>query len=52
MRSSTPTAQGTDYTDAEVAVGCGAMQVIFNAPFATLEAGCRIIVATPNGTPA
>ncbi|MEU7435265.1 pyridoxal phosphate-dependent aminotransferase [Streptomyces sioyaensis] len=35
------------YTDAEVAVGCGAKQVIFNALFATLGPGDEVIIPAP-----
>lgn len=35
------------YTDAEVAVGCGAKQVIFNAFFATLGPGDEVIIPAP-----
>jgi aspartate aminotransferase len=43
--------RGLNYTDDEVAVGCDAKQVIFNDS-ATLEEGCRTIVATPSGSAA
>lgn len=36
-----------DYTDAELAVGCGAKQLIFNAFLATIEPGDEVIVPTP-----
>ncbi|MFI6729101.1 pyridoxal phosphate-dependent aminotransferase [Streptomyces atratus] len=39
--------RGLEYTDAEVAVGCGAKQVIFNAFFATLWPGDEVIVPAP-----
>lgn len=35
------------YTDAEVAVGCGAKQVIFNALLATLGPGDEVIIPAP-----
>ncbi|MEU4359256.1 pyridoxal phosphate-dependent aminotransferase [Streptomyces virginiae] len=35
------------YTDAEVAVGCGAKQIIFNALFATLGPGDEVIIPAP-----
>ncbi|KUL46783.1 hypothetical protein ADL12_01795 [Streptomyces regalis] len=35
------------YSDAEVAVGCGAKQVIFNAFFATLRPGDEVIIPAP-----
>ncbi|MBL1100987.1 aminotransferase class I/II-fold pyridoxal phosphate-dependent enzyme [Streptomyces coffeae] len=35
------------YSDAEVAVGCGAKQVIFNAFFATLRRGDEVIIPAP-----
>ncbi|WP_327748099.1 aminotransferase class I/II-fold pyridoxal phosphate-dependent enzyme [Streptomyces europaeiscabiei] len=35
------------YSDAEVAVGCGAKQVIFNAFFATLHPGDEVIIPAP-----
>ncbi|WP_328690948.1 pyridoxal phosphate-dependent aminotransferase [Streptomyces caniferus] len=35
------------YSDAEVAVGCGAKQVIFNAFFATLGPGDEVIIPAP-----
>jgi aspartate aminotransferase len=39
--------RGLQYADAEVAVGCGAKQVIFNAFFATLRPGDEVIVPAP-----
>lgn len=38
---------GLDYNDAELAVGCGAKQLIFNAFLATIEPGDEVIVPTP-----
>ncbi|MGP4048437.1 aminotransferase class I/II-fold pyridoxal phosphate-dependent enzyme [Streptomyces sp. 2A115] len=35
------------YSDAEVAVGCGAKQVIFNTFFATLRPGDEVIIPAP-----
>ena len=39
--------RGLAYADNEVAVGCGAKQVIFNAFMATLEAGDEVIIPAP-----
>ncbi|MEH0547514.1 aminotransferase class I/II-fold pyridoxal phosphate-dependent enzyme [Streptomyces sp. B21-105] len=39
--------RGLEYADAQVAVGCGAKQVIFNAFFATLRPGDEVIVPVP-----
>jgi aspartate aminotransferase len=39
--------RGLEYADAQVAVGCGAKQVIFNAFFATLRPGDEVIVPAP-----
>ncbi|MFF8430733.1 pyridoxal phosphate-dependent aminotransferase [Streptomyces sp. NPDC016566] len=39
--------RGLRRTDAEVTVGCGAKQVIFNAFFATLRAGDEVIIPAP-----
>jgi aspartate aminotransferase len=39
--------RGLTYTDDEVAVGCGAKQVIFNAFFATLSPGAEVIIPAP-----
>ncbi|WP_105418335.1 MULTISPECIES: pyridoxal phosphate-dependent aminotransferase [Neorhizobium] len=39
--------RGLHYADSEVAVGCGAKQVIFNAFLATIKAGDEVIVPTP-----
>lgn len=39
--------RGLAYSDTEIAVGCGAKQVIFNAFLATLKPGDEVIVPTP-----
>jgi aspartate aminotransferase len=39
--------RGLDYADNEIAVGCGAKQVIFNAFMATLEPGAEVIIPAP-----
>lgn len=39
--------RGLAYGDDEIAVGCGAKQVIFNAFLATLTAGDEVIIPTP-----
>ncbi|MGO4407819.1 aminotransferase class I/II-fold pyridoxal phosphate-dependent enzyme [Bosea sp. RAF48] len=39
--------RGLEYEDTEIAVGCGAKQVIFNAFLATLEAGDEVIIPAP-----
>ncbi|MCJ2090788.1 pyridoxal phosphate-dependent aminotransferase [Methylobacterium sp. E-005] len=39
--------RGLDYADAEVAVGCGAKQVIFNAFLTTIEPGDEVIIPAP-----
>lgn len=39
--------RGLDYADNEIAVGCGAKQVIFNAFMATLQAGDEVIIPAP-----
>lgn len=39
--------RGLDYADNEIAVGCGAKQVIFNAFLATIKAGDEVIIPTP-----
>ncbi|QTL06206.1 pyridoxal phosphate-dependent aminotransferase [Aquabacter sp. L1I39] len=39
--------RGLSYADNEIAVGCGAKQVIFNAFLATLKPGDEVIVPTP-----
>lgn len=35
------------YSDAEIAVGCGAKQIIFNAFLASIEQGDEVIIPTP-----
>jgi aspartate aminotransferase len=39
--------RGLDYADTEVAVGCGAKQVIFNAFLATIRPGHEVIIPAP-----
>ncbi len=39
--------RGLEYADTEIAVGCGAKQVIFNAFMATIEPGDEVIIPTP-----
>ncbi|MCI9868748.1 pyridoxal phosphate-dependent aminotransferase [Rhizobium skierniewicense] len=39
--------RGLDYSDREIAVGCGAKQVIFNAFLATIKSGNEVIIPTP-----
>ena len=39
--------RGLAYGDNEIAVGCGAKQVIFNAFMATLRAGDEVVIPTP-----
>lgn len=39
--------RGLDYADTEIAVGCGAKQVIFNAFLATLKPGDEVIIPAP-----
>lgn len=39
--------RGLDYADDEVAVGCGAKQVIFNALLATLRPGDAVLIPAP-----
>jgi aspartate aminotransferase len=38
---------GLDYDDKEIAVGCGAKQLIFNAFLATIEPGDEVVVPSP-----
>ncbi|MCJ2021893.1 pyridoxal phosphate-dependent aminotransferase [Methylobacterium sp. E-065] len=39
--------RGLDYADDEIAVGCGAKQVIFNTFLATLKAGDEVVIPAP-----
>ena len=47
IRQSFARDRGVQFADDEVAVGCGAKQVIFNAFLATLEPGDEVILAAP-----
>lgn len=47
VRTSLVRDRGLSYTDQEVAVGCGAKQIIFNAFLATIQTGDEVIIPTP-----
>lgn len=38
---------GLNYSVDKITVGCGAKQVVFNALFASLDAGDEVVIPTP-----
>jgi aspartate aminotransferase len=47
VRNAAARDRGLEYGDMEIAVGCGAKQVIFNAFLATIKAGDEVIIPAP-----